>query len=77
MDVIGFLQARPHNIGIDSGAGVIYLTDPPTPMMAGGIFGGAAQAAAGTGQGDTAAGSVDRTQERVRGGLVKQVIPKK
>jgi len=77
VDVIGFLQARPHNIGIDPGTGVIYLTDPPTPMMAGGIFGGAAQAAAGNGQRNTAAGSVDRTQERIQGGLVKQVIPKK
>jgi DNA-binding beta-propeller fold protein YncE len=76
IDVIGFLQARPHNIGIDPETGVIYLTDPPTPMMAGGIFGGAAQAAARNGQRNTAAGSVDRTQERIQGGLVKQVIPK-
>jgi DNA-binding beta-propeller fold protein YncE len=79
IDVIGFLQARPHNIAIDPATGVIYLTDPPTPMLAGGIFGGAAQAAApgGNGQRNTAAGSVDRTQERIQGGLVKQVIKKK
>jgi len=78
IDVIGFSQARPHNIAIDPGTGVIYLTDPPTPMLAGGIFGGAAQAAAPRGgQRNTGAGSVDRSQERIQGGLVKQVIKKK
>ena len=76
LDVIGFLQSRPHNIAIDPGTGVIYLTDPPTPMLAGGIFGGAAQAAP-PGQRNTGAGSVDRTQERIQGGLVKQIIKKK
>jgi hypothetical protein len=77
--VIGFLQARPHNIAIDPATGVIYLTDPPTPMKAGGIFGGAAGAnpAAANAQRNTGAGSVDRTQERIQGGLVKQVIKKK
>lgn len=79
IDVIGFLQARPHNIAIDPGTGVIYLTDPPTPMKAGGIFGGAAAAnpAAANAQRNTGAGSVDRTQERIQGGLVKQVIKKR
>jgi hypothetical protein len=45
-------------------------------MLAGGIFGGAAQAAP-PGQQNTGAGSVDRTQERIQGGLVKQIIKKK
>jgi DNA-binding beta-propeller fold protein YncE len=73
IDVIGSLQARPHNIAIDPATGVLYLADPPTPMMAGGIFNGAGANA----RGNTGAGSVDRTQERIQGGLVKQVIKKK
>ena len=74
VDVIGFLQARPHNIAIDPATGVLYLADPPTPMMAGGIFNAAPRNAAPAR--NTGAGSVDRTAERMQGGLVKQVIRK-
>src|SRR5437870_9237937 len=74
VDVIGFLQARPHNIAIDPATGVLYLADPPTPMMAGGIFNAAPRNAAPAR--NTGAGSVDRTAERMQGGLVKQVIGK-
>jgi DNA-binding beta-propeller fold protein YncE len=34
IDVIGKLQARPHNIAIDPGTGVLYLVDPDTPVYA-------------------------------------------
>ncbi|PYS52536.1 MAG: hypothetical protein DMG13_15950 [Acidobacteria bacterium] len=79
IDVIGSLQARPHNIAIDPETGVLYLTDPPTPMMAGGIFNAPPQnpVASANARSNTGAGSVDRTTERIQGGLVKQVIKKK
>jgi hypothetical protein len=35
IDVIGMLQARPHNIAIDPPTGVLYLVDPDTPVYAG------------------------------------------
>ncbi len=34
IDVIGYLQARPHNIALDPETGVLYLADPPTSMLA-------------------------------------------
>ncbi len=34
IDVIGYLQSRPHNIALDPESGVIYLADPPTSMRA-------------------------------------------
>src|SRR5437870_12124977 len=70
VDVIGFLQARPHNIAIDPATGVLYLADPPTPMMAGGIFNATPRNAAPAR--NTTAGSVDRTAERMQGGAVEQ-----
>ena len=36
IDTIGSLQARPHNIALDAGTGVLYVVDPVTPIMAGG-----------------------------------------
>ena len=77
IDVIGYLQARPHNIAIDPGTGIVYLADPPTPMMAGGIFTGTRSPGPANAQSNTGAGSVDRTAERIQGGLVKQVIKKR
>jgi DNA-binding beta-propeller fold protein YncE len=71
IDVIGMLQARPHNIGIDPQTGVIYLADPPTPMMAGGLT---PPTPTGPPQ---IQGGIDRRVERIQGGLVKQVIKKK
>ena len=34
VDVIGSLQARPHNIALDAVTGVLYLVDPDTPVYA-------------------------------------------
>ncbi len=34
IDVIGHLQARPHNIALDPETDVLYLADPPTSMLA-------------------------------------------
>jgi sugar lactone lactonase YvrE len=36
IDLIGQMQARPHNIALDPGTGVLYLVDPVTPILAGG-----------------------------------------
>lgn len=36
IDVIGSLQARPHNIALDPGTGVLYVVDPVTPILMGG-----------------------------------------
>ena len=36
IDRIGSMQARPHNIALDPGTGVLYLVDPVTPILAGG-----------------------------------------
>ena len=36
IDVIGHLQARPHDVALDPETGVLYLADPVTSMMAGG-----------------------------------------
>ncbi len=35
-DVIGSLQARPHNLALDPGTGVLYMVDPVTQPRAGG-----------------------------------------
>ena len=35
-DVIGSLQARPHNLALDPGTGVLYMVDPVTQQRAGG-----------------------------------------
>ena len=36
VDVIGSLQARPHNLALDPGTGVLYMVDPVTQQRAGG-----------------------------------------
>jgi len=36
VDVIGSLQARPHNLALDPGTGVLYMVDPITQQRAGG-----------------------------------------
>ena len=36
VDVIGSIQARPHNLALDPVTGVLYLVDPVTPMREGG-----------------------------------------
>ncbi len=36
VDVIGSLQARPHNLALDPGTGVLYMVDPVTQPRAGG-----------------------------------------
>jgi sugar lactone lactonase YvrE len=36
VDVIGKLQARPHDVALDAQTGVLYFADPPTRIMAGG-----------------------------------------
>lgn len=36
IDVIGSLQARPHNLALDPGTGVLYMVDPVTQQRAGG-----------------------------------------
>ena len=36
IDVIGSLQARPHNLALDPGTGVLYMVDPITQQRAGG-----------------------------------------
>jgi DNA-binding beta-propeller fold protein YncE len=35
LDTIGDVQARPHNVAVDPGTGVIYFADPITPLYAG------------------------------------------
>ncbi len=35
LDTIGNVQARPHNVAVDPGTGVIYFADPITPLYAG------------------------------------------
>ena len=35
IDVIGSVQARPHNVALDPGTGVLYMADPITPLYAG------------------------------------------
>jgi sugar lactone lactonase YvrE len=36
LDEIAYVQARPHNLTLDPGTGVLYLVDPITPMRQGG-----------------------------------------
>jgi DNA-binding beta-propeller fold protein YncE len=35
VDSVGDVQARPHNVAVDPGTGVIYFADPITPLYAG------------------------------------------
>jgi DNA-binding beta-propeller fold protein YncE len=35
LDVIGSVQARPHNVALDPATGVLYFADPITPLYAG------------------------------------------
>src|SRR5436190_10928520 len=35
LDVIGNVQARPHNVALDPATGVLYFADPITPLYAG------------------------------------------
>jgi DNA-binding beta-propeller fold protein YncE len=49
LDVIGSVQARPHNVALDPGTGIVYFADPITALYAGteAIAGGADRAPAG------------------------------
>ena len=49
IDVIGSVQARPHNVALDPATGVLYFADPITALYAGteAIAGGADRAPAG------------------------------
>ena len=35
LDVIGNVQARPHNVALDPATGELYFADPITPLYAG------------------------------------------
>jgi sugar lactone lactonase YvrE len=37
LEVIGYLQARPHGIAVDPATGILYFADPPTALMSGGL----------------------------------------
>jgi DNA-binding beta-propeller fold protein YncE len=49
LDTIGDVQARPHNVAVDPGTGVLYFADPITPLYAGtaAVAGGADRAPGG------------------------------